>query len=305
MVFTLRARLNPPAIFGLPDGDKIVLPIGPEEKTTLVSPTLDARTGKIAGYGTLSMFRKPEEALLLNVPTRDGAAHFRDNFVSVQIESPTAQEAFDEAERLLERVAQCLGVQVGQRVHVTLESFEDDAGLPHPAYVRKTVPLFSATVYNLLQLSRQLDAAVKWAGIADDRAKKALFYFEHAQLLEGFSKTLALHSPHAAFSMATAFLQMFKALVTIIGEAGVDSDYQRRAKQMGLGNDFWSSRVQPLYRVRNDSDVAHYSLLTPDPMEAHRRFNEASGVFRDVLAAYMRLREDAAAPGGSRSESPE
>jgi hypothetical protein len=93
------------------------------------------------------------------------------------------------------------------------------------------------------------------------------------------------------FSLATAFLQMFKALVTIVGEAGKDADYQRRAKQMGLGADFWNSRVQPLYKVRNDSDVAHYSLETPELAAAYGQFSDAGGVFRDAFAAFMTSRE--------------
>jgi hypothetical protein len=61
------------------------------------------------------------------------------------------------------------------------------------------------------------------------------------------------------------FLQLFKALVVLVGEPGVDSDYQRRARHLDLPADFWQSRVKPLYDVRNDEDVAHYRLAEPTP----------------------------------------
>lgn len=287
MQFILRAKLFPSAIFGLPDGDKIVIPVGADDKTTLTSPVLDARTGKIVGYGTLSEFRKPIDAVNARKSAEKVSVELRDNFVSIKFDSLGAQEALDHATELLDRFCQCISVQAGQRVSAFLESFEDGDGNPQPAYARKTVPLFSATTYNLKQLQGQLGVAFEWATVSDERAAKALFYFEHAQLLEEFSKTLPLHSPHAAFSMATAFLQMFKGLVTIVGEPGVDSDHQRRAKQLGLGGDFWGSRVQPLCKIRNDNDVAHYSLEKPDLMDAHRQFSAAARVFRDAFAAYM------------------
>jgi hypothetical protein len=253
---------------------------------------LDARTGKISGHGTLSEFRKPHDALDVSVSEADVSIKVRDNFVSVHIESETAQEAFDLAADVLDRLCQCISVQTGQRVSSRPESFEDALGNAHAAYTRKTVPLFTATIYNLRQLQAQLCTAFQWSMIEDERAKKALYYFEHAHLLSEFSKTLPVHSPHAVFSLATAFLQMFKALVTIIGESGKDADYQRRAKQLGLAEDFWTSRVKPLYKIRNDGDVAHYSLATPELAAAYRQFSDAGGVFRDAFAAFMASRKE-------------
>jgi hypothetical protein len=104
-------------------------------------------------------------------------------------------------------------------------------------------------------------------------------------------QTLLPDGTNSGFQVvATAFLQMFKALVTIVGEPGVDGDHQQRAKRLGLGADFWVSRVKPLYKIRNESDVAHYSLRTNDFSAAHAQFIAASVVFRDALTAYVSLR---------------
>lgn len=298
MDFIVRAKLKPPAIFGLPDGDMVVVPIGPDGQTNITGPNLDTLTGKIAGYGTLSEFRKPDHAVDVGFSGATISLNVRDNFVSVQLHSDSAQEALERASEFLDRFCQCISVQVGQRVFASLESLEDGQGKLHHAYIRRTVPLFSAAVYNLKQLQTQLQSSFHWASVLDERAGKALFYFEHAHLLYEFSKNLPVHSPHAAFSLGTAFLQMFKGLVTVVGEPGVDSDHQRRAKRLGLGADFWATRVQPLCKIRNDDDVAHYSLKSPDLAAAHRQFAEAGGTFREAFAAYVCFLRDGEEAGG-------
>lgn len=290
MKYILRARLEPAAVFGLPDGDKIVIPIAPGGETTFASPPIDRITGKLAGYGTLSEFRKPVAAIDWTATIGTTAIRARDNFIALEIEADNPQAGLDAAMELLDRLCQCLSVRLGQRAFARLEAFEDDQGKPQVAHTRKTVPLFSATIYDLEGLKANLDTSFQWAVGADALARKALFYFEHAQLLHEFAQTLPLHSPHSAFSVNSAFLQLFKALTILLGDPAVDRDHQSRAKRLGLGGSFWMDRVKPLYKIRNENDVAHYSFETPGMTTGRNEFAQASVVFRDALEAYLAAR---------------
>ena len=148
--------------------------------------------------------------------------------------------------------------------------------------------MFNATIYSTREVQQRLEVAFQWATRVDERGRKALLYFEHGCLLSEFAQTLPMFSAHAGFSWALAFLQLYKALATILGEPGTDRDYQSRAGRLGLPSDFWATRVKELYNVRNDEDVAHYSLNVPDHGAMINRFGQAGGAFRDVFAAYMR-----------------
>jgi hypothetical protein len=208
MQFVLRAKLEPPSVFGLPDGEKVVVPVAASGRTSILGPTLDRRTGKVAAYGTLSSFRVPEDAVRIDASPSAMQIEIRDNFLTVRIESDAAQEALDLGIEYVERFCQCASVQLGHHFTAKFESFEDMHGEPVAAYIRKTLQLFTATTYNLRQLEVYLESALQWANAADDRIKKALFYYEHATMLDGLSKSLPLHSPHASFSLAdlTPFL---------------------------------------------------------------------------------------------------
>jgi hypothetical protein len=43
-----------------------------------------------------------------------------------------------------------------------------------------------------------------------------------------------------------------------------------------------------LYTIRNDEDVAHYSLTVPELGALRDRFVQATGVFKEAFAAYMK-----------------
>ena len=158
--------------------------------------------------------------------------------------------------------------------------------------------MFSAVIYNTNELAGRLETAFRWTVRVDDRARKALLYGEHGFLLSEFAQTLPLMSAHASFSWGMAFLQLFKALTTILGEPGTDKDYQRRATRLGLPSDFWSTRVKELYSVRNDDDVAHYSLELPDDRGVMvGRFGQPASIFKDALAAYISTLPDPTVDG--------
>jgi hypothetical protein len=73
-----------------------------------------------------------------------------------------------------------------------------------------------------------------------------------------------------------------------LGEPCVDSDYQNRFLRFGLTKGYWQDRVRPLQDVRNDFDVAHYSLSPGDIERVEKSFAVAGTVCREVLQAYVK-----------------
>lgn len=285
--FRLVFRIFPASFFGLPDGDRVVIPAvsGGRE---IVGPTLDTRTGEIASHGTLSEFRKSESALTFQFGTDSIQLNFSDNFLSVLIKALTAQEATNQALVFVGRMCQALSAQHGVRFWFSFISAENSSGTPQQVHSGPiSINLFNVTVYNTSELKAKIETACHWADAADTIAEKALQYYEHACLLQEFSHSHSPLSVNSGFSQALAFLQLFKALTAIVGEPGTDKDYQRRSKALGLQSDFWQVKVKPLYLVRCEDDVAHYSHNLPAPGQFLNIFSQASSVFNEALAAHI------------------
>lgn len=296
--FRLLFQLSPPSVFGLPDGMTIVVP-GSTEPRQVAGPVLDTRTGHIVAHGTLSEYRQPTQAL--DVPALDIGpcqASVRDNFLDVTVDAADAQQAAGTVLLHLESLLQGMSVLFGQLFSANLLVVEDERG--NPQKMRLTphkIQLFKATVFNIGELAKRLDTAAAWAKYGDDRTRKALFYSEHAALLSQFADTLPVDSPHVAFSHAMAFLQLFKALTTLLGDPSVDRDYQSRFRRLGLPPDYWNQRAKPLYTVRNDDDVAHYSRDMPDARTFREQYGAAMNVFREVLDAHVHQLKRSAGEG--------
>lgn len=245
------------------------------------------KTGMIASHGTLPVYRKPEEAVRVAIDVPGLKLKVYDNYLEIGVEAADIQSAVRRAEDVVDLCCQSLSAQTGIRFSATLRFIEDEQGNPKQLVQRKAISLGQFASYNLGQLQEQIATAFAWAQSADARARKALLYYEHALLLREHALTLELFSPHSAFSRALSFLQLWKALTVILGEPGTDQDYQRRFKELGLPKTFWKDRVEPLYLVRNDEDVAHYRVDPPDPSRFADHFGKASMVFRDALVAHM------------------
>jgi hypothetical protein len=290
-------RLGPPGYFGLPEGDKIVVPAQPAGRQ-IVSAVLDTRTGQLVSHGTLSQYRAPDHALAAKIKPQGFSLSITDNFLEVVTEAERAQPAADRVLAYVDLLLQSLTTMYGDRFFASLLSAEDAQGVPQAVQTGpKTVQLFQATFFNIEELHDRVARAVEWATIADAAAKKALFYFEHACLLNEFAQTLPPTSPHAAFSRALAFLQLFKALTSIVGDPSSDHDYQSRCRRLDLARDFWQTKARPLYDIRNEEDVAHYSHTLPEPGAFLAKYLQAVSVFREALEAHMKAMSSASPSG--------
>lgn len=280
-------RLAPASCFGLPDGNKVVIPVAPHGPEIL-GPALDLRTGQLVSHGTLSQYRTPKQSLNLNLQSAGLVLSINDNFLSVAVDAPHAQVATDQALSYMEVLLQSLTAMYGERFSASALSVQDSDGAAQPVRIGDTnIHYMKVTAFNSEELRDRFFIATNWAATADSAAKKALFYFEHACLLNEFAETLAISLPHASFSRALAFLQLFKALTTIVGDPSSNRDYQRRCKRLGLAKDFWQLKVRPLYDIRNDEDVAHYSHSMPEAGAFLAKYASAVAVFREALEAHM------------------
>lgn len=286
-LFKVLFRLEPQAVFGLPDGDKVVVPAGPTPKDFL-SPALDTRTGHIVAHGTLSEYRREGHSASCAFSLSGFNATMRDNFVRLEVSESSAQEATEAAVFKVNVWLQAMSVQFNQRFSSEVISVEDEMGTPLEVRIAPTrVEMVAVTVYDIHDLEEKAKRSADWADAADESATKSLLYFEHASLLNEFAQTLPNLGTHAAFSRSLAFLQLYKALTTIIGDPSTDKDYQSRPKKLGLPVDFWSVRARPLYKVRNEEDVAHYSRSMPTPDAFMHTYAQAVTVYTEALTSHI------------------
>lgn len=285
--FKLLFRLTPTGYFGLPDGDRIVVPV--REGREIIGPSLDVRSGHLVANGTQSEFR-PEDGCASAVFSVKGLqAVLRDNFLELALVASDMQSAVSLGESYAASLARGLSVMHRERFSTEFLSVEGDAGNVHGPSPQSNPTLLRVTSYHIPELNDRFLQASEWAVSFDTRACKALFYFEHACLLNEFAQSLPFAGPHAAFSRALAFLQVYKALTSIIGDPSSDRDYQSRCKRLGLGKDFWSERAKPLYVVRNQSDVAHYSEFLPEPGAFLETYAQACIVFAEAFTGHMSM----------------
>ena len=297
-------RLSPPSAFGLPDRDKLVVPMSPAP-ADISGPMIDTRTGLQVAHGTLSKYRKEAAAINLKFGLSGMAATLRDNFLTVELRGTNPQLAAENAYASVRKFLQALSLLEKNRFEATLLSFDDANGKAQQVHLelRKLTSL-DISIYNTQELAEKVKAAAAWAEMKDQASEKALFYYEHASLLYEFSRTLPFRSPHATLSRAMAFLQLFKALTSLIGDPSSDKDYQSRAKKIGLAPDFWKDKAKPLYEIRNDSDVAHYSKSMPEPHAFLEAYEQAVEVFTEALRAHIAYLERQVGKVGKVGGSP-
>jgi hypothetical protein len=284
MKFEFVVKISPPGVFGVPDEGRTVVPSTPARQVT--GPAIHVRTMRVFGHGTLSEYRREGDALRLTLDA--GPVHLRthDNYFVFTTEAEDMRAAFALVRPVIERLMRLLTMEYGIRFEHEGEyvDTEDERTLPWPEGTEVT--MFHATMYSLKDLADRVQAGFAGTAIVDKRLDRALAYFESAVLLRDAFVSAAFATTRASMLQALSFLQLWKAIATVLGEPGADSDYQSRFRDIGLPAGYWQHRVQPLYKVRNDEDVAHYTLDDgPSPVLV-TSFGQAFAVCQEVLRAY-------------------
>ena len=273
-------EILPPGPFGVPEDGRTVLPA---QAGTYAGDAFHGALGIRAGYGALSRYRPDEEAIAADFELAGHPSQLRDNFLRVEVSADDHGGALALARDSVDSFVQHLGVAVGRSIIAVPLFVEGPNGDDRPAHT--PFMLASVTMYNLRSLREQIGVAAKAAALTDDRLARAIGYFQHALWL--FEQRAGIPNPYDSNSrllIASVFLNLWKAASTVVGDPSTDGDYQRRYRELGFDHGFFKTRIEPLRRLRNDYDVAHYHL-DPTAIEVvERQFGEASETVREILS---------------------
>ncbi len=283
MRFQITFEIAPGGPFGVPEDGRTVLPGDPASG---VGDTYHSRTLTRVGFGTLSRYRSPEDAINQPIEISGLKGHIRDTFIVLNVEADTPGQAYERAQAALESFLQHLALRQPQSFSykpLILESEDGEKVYPIP----RAVWIASVTTYNLEALRRHIEEAARFASLADARLARALQYFEHALFLrDQRTKALDPLSRHHRHLLAAIFLNLWKAVTTIIGDPSKDNDYQSRYRTYGFDYSFFQQKIERLRQLRNDYDIAHYHL-SPDRLEeVQKHEGEAQSIAMEVLVRY-------------------
>lgn len=281
--FAVTFRISPAAVFGVPEDGVVVLP-GTGETQEIVSDAITNTAAKV-GHGTLSRYRLDIEKLDIAFAMDDAKAHIEDNFFTVSVDCDSPYRAYLKSAATAEAVLASLSLDLGQPLTHQAVYICDENGQPFPPPLHTN--LMKAVTYNLEALKDSINTAVHAASIHDQRLERALHYYEHALILHqtrqfvGRPGTAHFHS-----MMAAVLLNLWKAVTTIIGEAGTDRDHQKRYREYGIDRDFVLNEIRTLKQLRDDFDVAHYTLDARATTELEAKYGEALSTTTEVIKKY-------------------
>lgn len=294
MTFTILFKVGPSGMFGLPQEGVVVFPGGKAQN--VVGPTLDSRSGEFVAHGTLSEYRPDDAAVRFSGEIAGRPLTARDNFFWLQVEATDRGSALRDGTARFERFLRLLSLDFGNAFSYEIVHIESADGQVTVRPGPQAVKLITMTVFDTARLQERIASAAHSAALDDPQLTKALLYREHAALLFELRTGVGLFSPHFAFLLTSAFLNMWKAITAILGEPGTDSDYQSRFLEFGLPGGYWQNKVKRLQDVRNDFDVAHYSLDEGAVGRVEESFAAAGQVCREVIVAYIGHLARSAAP---------
>lgn len=285
MKYTLTVEVAPAAPFGVPEDGMTVLPPGTGE---YFGASYHTDTLTRVGYGALSRYRQEDEAIRLEAALGNVEARVHDNFVFLDVDAPSHRHALQLILARLESWLQHLSLNQGRLYTYTALILESEDRHTYP--LPKFQIIANVTHYHLNSLAEDLKAAAAAHDVGDKRLRRALQYLEDAYLM--FEKRSALApvtSPQHTRLIAAAFLSLWKAAASIVGDPSVDRDYQRRYRELGYDQQFFETQLEPLREMRNVWDVAHYSLDTTAIDAVEKQFGDAQRIVTDVLKRYRSL----------------
>jgi tetratricopeptide (TPR) repeat protein len=271
MKFTVTFEISPPGVFGLPEKGVTVIPPMEGGWKGDIFHTPSMRAGKFikAGHGTLPKYREDSKRISLPIELGKVKGNVVDNFIFLEIDTDDHYKALLSTQDALNVFLQHVSVNNGTLFRSTPLIIETDDGRTYP--IPGKVRMGAYKVYNLEKLAENIKTAQKFSQMRDARLQKALNYYEHALWLYDNSTQLEIiTSRHYTYLISTIFLNLWKSITTIVGDPTRSKDgYQKRYKEIGL-NEEDKADIDKLKRLRDDYDVAHYTL-TEDFFEDVRK----------------------------------
>jgi hypothetical protein len=250
------------------------------------SGLFETKTRTRVGHGTLSIYRREDERIDLEFSLKRVSGHLLDNYFHATISAMDAREALSLAQSDTESFLQALSVITGTSVFsATPISMESEAGIPISL---RDVTMGTIAVYHLPTFKHQISSAAEFVAQSDEKLNRALAYYKHALILLDDAKNRIDHLSSTHYSAVSfCVLNLWKACAVILGDPAVSGDgYQKRYRKIGLDDDF-KQRLERLKDLRDDYDVAHYSLVRQDDV-LKDRLEDAIRVAAEAIQAYRR-----------------
>ena len=269
-----------------------MLPSGPRE----FASDAYTNTGVKVGHGVLPIYRTEDKALREDLVIDGAAARLEDNYLTIEVEGETPLEAYQSAVSRVESFLAHLTIEIRRTFASGAVYFVDADGQPYPP--PKWTDLFTVTTYNLPALAGSARVAADSTSVTDARLSRSLHYFEHALFLYENRRNLALAgSSHYRSLIAAVFLNLWKAVSTIIGDPSRDRDYQRRYRRFGIDKAFFDTRIERLRNLRNDYDVAHYELSAATGEQIEGLYQEAVSTAAEVIQRFREFAKESSNEG--------
>jgi hypothetical protein len=283
MVFTVTFDIDPPGVFGLEEPYTTVTP--PTPRGVPFGFVLDTQESKVIDKSKeFSTYRNEDEKIDVCLKLGDISCRILDNTMTLDIEAEDYQKAYAKACEAIDFFLQHLAISQGLLFNARTLKIEGPKGT-HP--VPSRIPLGSVRVYNLSKLAGDIKEAESSWDHSDERLARALEYFEHALFLFEVARGLLPSSGgHYALCVSESFLNLWKCATSIVGDPGIRKDaYHKRCEQLGL-DETQKEALTRITRLRNDYDVAHYSL-SPDRMRVvQEEFGKAVRTISGVVRQY-------------------
>lgn len=283
MEFEIIFKIDPASAFGLPENDITVVPT--KEGNQIHGPALHRKSGKHVGVGTLSDYRKDENALKVSLDLDNTTLRFEDNTVFITIEAENSTSAFQQSTNVLEDFLRHLTLETGRVFEYECLIIQDrDDNIYN---VPEIIQHFKMSSYNISELKKSVLNAGKFYEYKNEKLIRSLQYYKHALLLfDKRNQITDLLSRHYTQLLSSVFLNLWKAASVIVGDPSVDKDYQKRYKNLGFDYNYFESRIEFLRGLRNDFDVAHYSLDESSNKEVEKNFRKAVRIVSEILKKY-------------------
>ncbi len=299
--------LHPTHLFGLPGEDAIVFPAEPSGRETTVSfPSIDSTTLEKTSWGTISRYREDKDAVKVESQVRGARAALTDNYLTVEFDSddPVKNSPWDLARDITIAICRPLTLLTDTPVDFELVSLQQLEGAQK--HLRSAQIGGTVSAYNLRELSEKVRESVDLANLRDPTLEKALTYYRHGAILRDSSVSRAWddESPksiQAVLFDSESFLNYWKAATAVIGDRTKGDTTDERGRRLGLGADYYKSKVQPLTDVRNDYDVAHYDTQLERARQASASLGQMTQVAKELLLAYVAYLRSGGSPFSPRN----
>ncbi len=207
----------------------------------------------------------------------------KDNEARLHIDARSDDDAEAIARVILERLTLHLTAYTDHLISYHLDRVDN---IDTNRYSTPSTVSIHFEMYDLPRLRGALESAAQAWDCTDQILEKAMGYFQHALFLMKATDSIRHRSLSQIFLLSDAFLNLWKAVSTVIGDPSKDSDYQSRYRMIGIAPDFFRDEIEPLRKLRNDYDVAHYMVGRAGLDEVAENFGKASRTAEHVLSAY-------------------